>query len=240
LTFEKIPREPAAAASKPGPMDADPQGTNNSTGGGNKSKTTVVTPPQGATKKRKSLEDDKEDGQEEGAVDMEVEEEKTMERGALKQPPKSVKQTSEKFISIKQTKAMSQWYLACISNKSVQGLDRDVNLTEEDLKPGSEFYGRFQWACNYSTRDKTGDDKKKVLRDPNHWLQMLKKVPNGNDLQKSEDPAKRKAARNVLEVGIDLARSPMELFMRDVKLCSSCFPPIEINSVLLAWECTLC
>jgi hypothetical protein len=183
-------------------------------------KTTVVTPPQGATKKRKSLEDDKEDGQEEGAVGMEVEEEKTMERGTPKQPPKSVKQTSEKFISIRQTKAMSQWYLACISNKSVQGLDRDVNLTEEDLKPGSEFYGRFQWACDYSTRDKVGDDKKTVLRDPNHWFQTLTKVPNGDDLRKSEDPAKRKAARNVLEVGIDLARSPMELF-KDQFVCDN-------------------
>jgi hypothetical protein len=39
-----------------------------------------------------------------------------------------------------------------------------------DLKPGSEFYGWFQWACNYSMRDKAGDNKKKVLRDPNHWL----------------------------------------------------------------------
>jgi hypothetical protein len=218
LTFKKTPpRE----ASKSGPMEVD-QSIKDSTGGGNRpTKTaTMVTPPQGATKKRKSLEDDKEEGQEEGAVGMEVEEEKTMERGAPKQPPKSVKQTSEKFISIRQTKAMSQWYLACISNKSVQGLDRDVNLTEEDLKPGSEFYGRFQWACDYSTRDKVGDDKKTVLRDPNHWFQTLTKVPNGDDLRKSEDPAKRKAARNVLEVGIDLARSPMELF-KDQFVCDN-------------------
>jgi hypothetical protein len=58
LTFGKIPREPASAASKSGPMDADPQGTNSGTGGGNRpTKTaTMVTPPQGATKKRKSLE----------------------------------------------------------------------------------------------------------------------------------------------------------------------------------------
>jgi hypothetical protein len=148
-------------------MDADPQGINSGTGGGNKStKTTVVTPPQGATKKRKSLEDDKEDGQEEGVVDMEVEEEKTMERGALKQPPKSVKQTSEKFISIKQTKAMSQWYLACISNKIVQGLDRDVNLMEEDLKPGLEFYGWFQWACNYSMRARLEMTRRKFCVTP--------------------------------------------------------------------------
>jgi hypothetical protein len=202
-------------------MEVD-QSIKDSTGGGNRStKTaTMVTPPQEATKKRKSLEDDKEEGQEEGAVGMEVEEEKTMERGTPKQPPKSVKQTSEKFISIRQTKAMSQWYLACISNKIVQGLDRDVNLTEEDLKPGSEFYGRFQWACDYSTRDKVGDDKKTVLRDPNHWFQTLTKVPNGDDLRKSEDPAKRKAARNVLEVGIDLARSPMELF-KDQFVCDN-------------------
>jgi hypothetical protein len=218
LTFKKTPSE----TSKSGPMEADPQGIDSGTGGGNRStKTaTIVTPPQGATKKRKSLQDDKEDGQEEGAVGMEVEEEKTMETGTPKQPPKSVKQTSEKFISIRQTKAMSQWYLACISNKSVQGLDRDVNLTEEDLKPGSEFYGRFQWACDYSTRDKVGDDKKTVLHDPNHWFQMLMKVPNGDDLRKSEDPAKRKAARNVLEVGIDLARSPMELF-KDQFVCDN-------------------
>jgi hypothetical protein len=189
------------------PTEVDPtQGIDGITSAGNNSNKTVtmVTPPQEATKKRKSLEDDKEEGQEEGAVGMEVEEEKTMERGTPKQPPKSVKQTSEKFISIRQTKAMSQWYLACISNKSVQGLDRDVNLTEEDLKPGLEFYGRFQWACDYSTRDKVGDDKKTVLRDPNHWFQTLTKVPNGDDLRKSEDPVKRKAARNVLEVGIDL------------------------------------
>jgi hypothetical protein len=218
LTFKKTPpRE----ASKSGPMEVD-QSVKDSTGGGNSPTKTVtmVTPPQGVTKKRKSLEDDKEDGQEEGAVGMEVEEEKTMERGAPKQPPKSVKQTSEKFISIRQTKAMSQWYLACISNKSVQGLDRDVNLTEEDLKPGSEFYGRFQWACDYSTRDKVGDDKKTVLHDPNHWFQTLTKVPNGDDLRKSEDPAKRKAARNVLEVGINLARSPMELF-KDQFVCNN-------------------
>jgi hypothetical protein len=221
LTFGKSPREPASAASKSGPMDADPQGIDSATGGGNKSiQTTVVTPPQEATKKRKSLEDDKEEGHEEGVVGMEVEEERTMEKGTPKQPPKSVKQTSEKFISIRQTKAMSQWYLACISNKSVQGLDRDVNLTEEDLKPGSEFYGRFQWACDYSTRDKVGDDKKTVLRDPNHWFQTLTKVPNGDDLRKSEDPTKRKAARNVLEVGIDLARSPMELF-KDQFVCDN-------------------
>jgi hypothetical protein len=241
LTFGKTPREPASAASKSGPMDADPQGIDSGTGGGNRptevdptqgtdditsagnnsNKTvTMVTPPQEATKKRKSLEDDKEEGQEEGAVGMEVEEEKTTERGTPKQPPKSVKQTSEKFISIRQTKAMSQWYLACISNKIVQGLDRDVNLTEEDLKPGSEFYGWFQWACDYSTRDKVGDDKKTVLRDPNHWFQTLTKVPNGDDLRKSEDPAKRKAARNVLEVGIDLAWSPMELF-KDQFVCDN-------------------
>jgi hypothetical protein len=218
LTFKKTSRE----ASKSGPMEADPQGIDSGTGGGNRHTKTVtmVTPPQEATKKRKSLEDDKEEGQEEGAVGMEVEEEKTMERGTPKQPPKSVKQTSEKFISIRPTKAMSQWYLACISNKIVQGLDRDVNLTEEDLKPGSEFYGRFQWACDYSTRDKVGDDKKTVLRDPNHWFQTLTKVPNGDDLRKSEDPAKRKAARNVLEVGINLARSPMELF-KDQFVCDN-------------------
>jgi hypothetical protein len=218
LTF-KTPRE----ASKSGPINADPQGINKSTGGGNRpTKTaTIITPPQEATKKRKSLEDDKEKGQGNGVVGMEVEEEKTMERETPpKQPPKSVKQTSEKFISIRQTKAMSQWYLACISNKSVQGLDRDVNLTEEDLKPGSEFYGWFQWACDYSTRDKAGDDKKTVLRDPNHWFQTLTKVPNGDDLRKSEDPAKRKVARNVLEVGIDLARSPMELF-KDQFVCDN-------------------
>jgi hypothetical protein len=218
LTFKKTQRE----ASKSGSMDVDPQGIDSGTSGGNRHTKTVtmVTPPQEATKKRKSLEDDKEEVQEEGAVGMEVEEEKTMERGTPKQPPKSVKQTSEKFISIRPTKAMSQWYLACISNKIVQGLDRDVNLTEEDLKPGSEFYGRFQWACDYSTRDKVGDDKKTVLRDPNHWFQTLTKVPNGDDLRKSEDPAKRKAARNVLEVGIDLARSPMELF-KDQFVCDN-------------------
>jgi hypothetical protein len=52
-------------------MDADPQGIDSGTSGGNKSiQTIVVTPPQGATKKRKSLEDDKEDGQEEGAANM--------------------------------------------------------------------------------------------------------------------------------------------------------------------------
>jgi hypothetical protein len=219
LVFKNIPRE---AASKSRTRAADSQGINSGTGGGNRpTKTaTIITPPQGATKKRKSSEDDKEEGQEEGAVGMEVEEEKTMERGTPRQPSKSVKQTSEKFISIRQTKAMSQWYLACISNKSVQGLDRDVNLTEEDLKPGSEFYGRFQWACDYSMRDKVGDDKKTVLRDPNHWFQTLTKVPNGDDLRKSEDPAKRKAARNVLEVGIDLARSPMELF-KDQFVCDN-------------------
>jgi hypothetical protein len=223
LSFKNIPRESAAVPSKSGSMEVDPtQGTvGNTSAGNNSNKTaTIVTPPQGVTKKRKSLEDDKEEGQEEGAVGMEVEEEKTMERGTPKQPPKSVKQTSEKFISIRPTKAMSQWYLACISNKIVQGLDRDVNLTEEDLKPGSEFYGRFQWACDYSTRDKVGDDKKTVLRDPNHWFQTLTKVPNGDDLRKSEDPAKRKAARNVLEVGIDLARSPMELF-KDQFVCDN-------------------
>jgi hypothetical protein len=219
LSFKNIPRE----SSKSGSMEVDPtQGTDGNTNAGNNSNktATMVTPPQEATKKRKSLEDDKEEGQGKGVADMEVEEEKTMERGTPKQPPKSVKQTSEKFISIRQTKAMSQWYLACISNKIVQGLDRDVNLTEEDLKPGSEFYGRFQWACDYSTRDKVGDDKKTVLRDPNHWFQTLTKVPNGDDLRKSEDPAKRKAARNVLEVGIDLARSPMELF-KDQFVCDN-------------------
>jgi hypothetical protein len=211
LAFENIPREASnpldpwmetLKASTVAPVEAT-----------SPFKTTVVTPPQGVTKKRKSLEDDKEDGQGEGVVDMEVEEEKTMERGALKQPPKSVKQTSEKFISIKQTKAMSPWYLACISNKSVQGLDRDVDLMEEDLKPGLEFYGWFQMACNYSTMGKAGDDKKKVLHDPNYWLQMLKKVPNSNDLWKLEDPAMRKVAQNFLEVGIDLAQSPMELYI---------------------------
>ena len=207
LTFGKTPREPSSR-----PMEMDQgidsgTGINSGTSKGNKTiQTTVVTPPQGVTKKRKSLEDDKEDGQEEGVVDMKVDEEKTMEEGALKQPPKSVKQTLAKFISIKQTKAMSPWYLACTSNKIVQGLDRDVDLMEEDFKPGLEFYGWFQMACNYSMTGKAGDDKKTVLRDPNHWLQTLKKVPNGDDLRKSEDPAKRKAARNVLEVGIDLAQ----------------------------------
>jgi hypothetical protein len=161
-----------------------------------------------------------------------------MERGALKQPPKSVKQTLEKFISIKQTKAMSPWYLACTSNKIVQGLDRDVDLMEEDLKPGLEFYGWFQMACNYSMMGKAGDDKKKVLRDPNYWLQMLKKVPNSDDLQKLEDPAMRKVAQNFLEVGIDLARSPMELF-KDQFVCDNgrfgLNPSEEMAELVAAW-----
>jgi hypothetical protein len=74
LTFTNISREPSAAASKSRPMAADSQGINSGTGGGNRpTKTaTIITPPQGVTKKRKSLEDDKEDGQEEGVAVMEV------------------------------------------------------------------------------------------------------------------------------------------------------------------------
>jgi hypothetical protein len=83
LTFTKIPREPSAAASKSGPMEVvDPtQGIDSGAGGVKSTKTTVVTPPQGATKKRKSLEDDKEKGQGNGVVGMEVEEEKTIHVG---------------------------------------------------------------------------------------------------------------------------------------------------------------
>jgi hypothetical protein len=85
-------------------------------------------------------------------------------------------------------------------------------------------------------KGKVGDDKKTVLRDPNYWLQMLKKVPNSDDLRKSEDPAMRKVARNFLEVGIDLARSPMELF-KDQFVCDNCkfgLDPLEEMVELVA------
>jgi hypothetical protein len=47
LAFTNIPREPSEAASKSGPMEADPQGINSGTGKGNRpTKTaTIVTPP---------------------------------------------------------------------------------------------------------------------------------------------------------------------------------------------------